>query len=201
MCGTTGAQKSILTADQNLGQELRNAYATDFGESQQLFQELHSSLDSIVAAGPSQEGMSPTELAAENSQAINSAAAANKQVEQAIGENAAKSGAAPGVETGIEQAEKAGAATQVESNLANKEADITQQDYAIGRQNFDKAVGEEEGLAGATFNPATSAGGAAVGAEEAAGTQANANQQASDSWMGLVGGLAGSAAGMFKFGK
>ncbi|MGA7833674.1 MAG: hypothetical protein WCA31_00525, partial [Acidimicrobiales bacterium] len=65
----------------------------------------------------------------------------------------------------------------------------------LGVTERDKAIGAEEALPGAAFDPSTKIADPAINAVGAESTQANANQQASSSWMGLVGGLADSAAG------
>jgi hypothetical protein len=193
-CSPSAGQQSALAADSSFRQTLNNSYQTDFGESQDIFDSLNSSLSSIVDKGPNQTGMSPAELASENSEAINNAAAANKNVQAQIGDKAAVTGATPGVESGVTAATRAGASSSIENNLSNEEAGITQQDYALGRQQYQSAVSGEEALPGQTINPTTGAANAETGAETAAGNQAEQNEQSSSSWMGLVGGLAGSAA-------
>jgi hypothetical protein len=139
--------------------------------------------------------MSATEKAAENSRALNSAAAANKQVQQLIGEKAAVAGATPGVESGVTQAVRAEAATKIENNLANQEGKILTRSYDIGRENYNNAVKEEMGLPSATISPVSGAASPVVSAEGVEGNQANENAAASSSWMGLVGGLADAAVG------
>lgn len=192
-CGPSGGQTSALAADAAFRRTLSSSYATDFSESQDLFNELHSGLETIVAKGPSQEGMSPAEKAAENSQAINNAAATNKQVQQVIGEKAAVTGATPGVESGVTQAVRADAATKIENNLANQEGKILTRSYDIGRENYNNAVKEEMGLPSATITPVSGAASPAIGAENIEGSQANENAAASQSWVGMVGGLADAA--------
>jgi hypothetical protein len=139
-CGPSDGQEDALAADASFRRTLTASYATDFAEAQDLFKELHSEFDAIVAKGPSQEGMSATEKAAANSQQINQAAAANKQVQQLIGEKAAMTGAVPGVESGVTQAVRADAATKVATNLANEEGKILTRSYDIGRENYNNAV-------------------------------------------------------------
>lgn len=189
----SGAQKSALSADQTFGSTLRSSYGTDFSEAQGIFNGLNGGLESIVAAGPSQTGESPTEVAAKNSQAINNAAASNKNIQAAIGEKADAGGATPGVESGVTQAVRAGAEAQVENNLSNTEAGITEKNYDTGRQNYWSAVKGQEDLPAKVFSPVTSAGEAGNEADQITGKQADANAASSSSWMGLVGGLASSA--------
>lgn len=194
-CDPSKSQKSALAADSSFRTTLQSSYGTDFSESQQLFNNLNANFESIVAKGPSQEGMSPQEKAAENSQALNSAAAANKNVQALIGQKASMSNATPGVESGVVQAERATAATNVENNLSNKQTDIVEKSFELGRENYNNAVKADLQLPGATMDPVNQAGGEVIGAEKVADDQANANAAAQSSWMGIVGGLAGDAVG------
>jgi hypothetical protein len=191
-CDPSSAQKGALASDQSWQKTLSNSYSTIFGAGSSMFKSLSAKLDSIIA---SPQGYSPEELAAKNSQALNSAAASAKQVNAAIGANAAKSGDSnPGVESGVVQAERASADTAVENNLSNKEAAITEGNFATGRAERDKAISSEEALPSAAFGAADNAAGSVNNADAQVSQQANANEQASSSWMGMVGGLADSAA-------
>lgn len=159
-------------------------------------QNLTGNLQGIINAGPSQQGESPTELAAQNSQAINAAAASNQKAQQEIGLNAAKGTANPGVESGITQAERSSAATAVDTNLNNTEANITQKSYDIGRQNYWSAVEGQEKAPAAFEDPANQAGQVATGANQVTDTQANANAADStgNELLGLGEGLAADTA-------
>lgn len=195
-CGPTGGQKGALAQDQAFQQALNQDYGQVFGENQQLMKGLTTNLNGIISAGPGQQGYSAPELATMNSQAINAAAAGNQKLQTEIGEQGAKGMSTPGVESGVEQAERAAAATGVDTALSNQEANITQQNYATGRQNYEAAVGQEEAAPGAFENPSTSLAGAVTGANQATGAQAN--QNAADSTgtelLGLGEGLASDAA-------
>ena len=194
-CGPTAGQSGALTTDQNFSKTLGAAYNQVFSENQGLMQNLTGNLQGIINAGPSQQGFSPQELAAQNSQAINAAAASNQKVQQEIGVNAAKGTANPGVESGITQAERSSAATTVDTNLSNTAANITNADYTTGRQNYFSAVGAQEAAPGAFENPANQAGSVASGANQVTDTQANANAADStgNELLGLGEGLAADA--------
>ncbi len=198
-CGATGAQKSALQSDQAFQKMMTGDYATTFAENQGLMKNLSTNLGQITNAGASQQGMSPQELAAQNSQAINAAAGSNQKIQTAIGEqNAGRSNATPGVESGIESAERAQAATEVDTGLNNTEANITQKNYDIGRQNYWNAVGETEKLPSAFESPSSQFAGEVTGANKQTSDQANQNAAADKGWMGLVSGLAGDATGLIK---
>jgi hypothetical protein len=158
-----------------------------------FFNNLNGNLENIISQGPSRAGESGAELAAKNSQAINNAAASNKNIQAAIGEKADAGGATPGVESGITEAVRAKAMADVENNLSNTEANITKENYDIGRQQYETAVKNEMELPTKTMTPVTEAAGEANTADSITSKQANENAQSGSSWMGLVGGLADSA--------
>lgn len=189
-CDPSNAQKSALSADSAFRKTLTSSYGTEFGDASSLFNQLNTSLEQVTSKGPEQEGMSAQEKAAENSQALNSAAASNKNVQALIGQKAGMTGATPGVESGVTTAVRANAAASIENNLSNKQADITEKNYAIGRENYDKAVRAQEALPSAAFGAANQSAGEVTGSEKVENDQADANASASSSWMGLVGGLA-----------
>ena len=201
--GASGAQNSSLASDQAFQKTMTSNYQTEFGQSEALFNNLTQGLQAITQAGPSQQGFSPAELAAKNSQNINAAAASNQKIQTAIGENAAGQGVsgAPGVESGIVQAERAQAATDVDTAMNNRAADITQQNYETGRQNYWKATQGTEAAPGAFFDPLSQTAGQVTNAGKATSDQANAVQQANEqglmSTIGMATGLAGDVAGAF----
>lgn len=192
-CDPTGAQKQALSDAQSWTKVAKDSYNTVFGLGSKMYQTLSASLDGVIAKGREAMGYSPEELAAKRAESINQAAAASKAVQRQIGARAATSGAVPGVESGVTQAIRAAADTNILGQEANREAAITEGGYATQREAFDKAVSQKEASLGASFAPAEAAAGhvgSAINAEEA---QANANAAASTSWQGLVGGLADSA--------
>jgi len=197
--GATGGQKGSLAADQAFQKIMSTDYQTEFGENQSLFNNLTTGLQQITSAGPNQEGYSPAELASFNSQNINAAAASNQKLQTVIGENAATKGTAdPGVESGVEQAERAAAATNVDTAMNNRAAEITQQNYATGRQNYWDASKSLEAAPGAFEDPTSGAANATNNSNNVNNQEANAIQQADqegiDSTLGLVTGLASDAA-------
>jgi len=189
---SSGDQKSALAADSAFGSMLRSSYQTDFSEAQGIFTNLNGNLESIISGGPSQQGMSPAELAARNSQALSNAAASNKNIQAAIGEARDTGGATPGVESGVTQAVRGDYMAKVENNLSNQEADITNKNYELGRENYKMAVQADMALPAATMNPVTAAAGVANEANKITGDQASEIQKSKTSWMGLAGGLASS---------
>jgi hypothetical protein len=193
-CDPSAAQKAGLASSQGWQTLLSGAYKTVFGTGSTMFNQISQGLDGIIAKGREAMGYSPEELADKNAQSINAAAASAKDVNRAIGTNAARGGAVPGVESGVVQAERAGADTSIMNNMSNRQAQITDEGYQVQREAFDKAVQEKESSLGASFNPSTSMDTGVNAANETVNQQANNNQQTQSSWMGLVGGVADKAA-------
>jgi hypothetical protein len=192
-CDPSSAQKGALASDQSWQKTLDSSYSTIFGVGSSLYKSLSTKLDGIINTT---QGKSPEELAAENSQTLNSAAASAKQVNAAIGANAAKSGDSnPGVESGMVQAERASADTAIENNMSNQQAKIVEDNYAVGRQERDAAIKSEEALPSAAFGASEGAASEVGAADAQVSQQANANEQSQTSWMGMVGGIASQAAG------
>ena len=196
-CGATSGQKQALASDQAFQSTLTSAYGTEFADNMGLMKNLTSNLGQIVAAGPGQQGYTPTELASMNAQAINAAAAGNIKLQTAIGEAGARAGGgAPGVESGVQQAERAAAATGVDTALSNQEANITQQNYATGRQNYWEAVKGQEAAPSAFESPVNQAAGEVNTAGQVTGQEAQnvAQSGMGTELLGLGTALAGDVA-------
>src|ERR1035437_4741344 len=159
LCGATPEMKATGAAQTAGYTTLTQQAATEFGQASGVFNDLQKSFAPIVAAGPNQEGFSPTEKLAMNSQAITNTGNAYKNAKAAVGNaNSAVGGGNTGDTSGgatvgenLSLAENAGNQTASELNQ------ITQQDYATGRQNYFNAA---QGLAGApgVFGTSNSAG-------------------------------------------
>lgn len=193
MCQTSG-EKNALASDQAFGTEIRSNYGTDFGEAQGIFNSLNGNLESVIAKGPT-GNIDTREVAAENAQAISNAAAANKNINASIRQKAALSGAAPGVESGATQGALANSEAKIENNLSNTEAGITQKAADVSRETYNTAVGNELRLPAATMDPTNQAASTVNAANETTGKQAEENAASSNSWMGLIGGIANAATG------
>jgi len=196
-CGNTPGQADALAADQAFRKMILGEYGTVFAKNQNLMDNLTGGLDEVIGKGPDQQGFSPAELAAKNSQAVNAAAGAAKHLQTVIGENAAVRGSAvPGVESGATEQELAAANTAVEQNLTNQEQNITAQNYETGRQNYFNAGRELEAAPGAFENPSSESAGQVLNAENITGNQANENAKTSfgNELLGLGAGLAGDVA-------
>ena len=190
-CAPSAAQKGALSTDQTWGTTLSNSYNTVFQAGSSMFKSLSGKLNSIIN---NPQGYSAQDLAMQNSQTLNTAAANAQKVNAAIGQRAGtQSGAVPGVESGVEQATRASADTSILNNMSNQQAGITEKSDELAIQRQDAAIKEQMALPGAAFDPATAAAATVTSANAATAAQANQNAATSDQWVGLVGGLADSA--------
>lgn len=197
--GPSAAQSSDEAQGQDFSKLLQQSYQTNFGAQQGILGNLTSVLSPIAEAGPNQEGFSGAEKSALNASAINTNAANYKSAATVVAGGEAGAGGNTYAPTGGQQQVAATIASNAAQNLSGTENQITQADYAQGRQNFGNAVSGLEGVAG-QYNP-NATGGLALQGNENAFNQANQINQESNAWVGdvagLVGGLGGAAIGAF----
>lgn len=200
MCGASGAQKTLAGQQSNFYNTLQSSYAQNFGAQSAILGNLNSALEPIIQGGPNQQGFSAAENAAMNSQAINNAATANRNAQVIAGSNV---GGNTGVTTGGQKQLQAQIATGVGNNLSNNLNQITQANYATGRQNFFGAEGALAGV-GAQYNPTGFAGATNSAGGEAAQDFNEIAQEGNQKWAdigGVVGGLGGIALNNWMKGK
>jgi hypothetical protein len=172
-CDASKQQTGAAATQQSLMNQMTGQMTQVFGNDNQVFNNLMASVQQTVAAGPGQQGFSQAELNAMNSQAITNNANQYKNVSGAVksgeaaqggGNSVSNAGATIGLNTGI--------AEQAAANTANSLNQITQANYATGRQNYQNAVATEQGLTN-SFNNLSSLENSAQ-----AGTEANYKNQA-----------------------
>jgi hypothetical protein len=182
-------------------------FATIFGQNQAILGSLKTALEPIISAGPNQTGFSAPEEAAMRTQASDAITQGTQNAQIAANaKEAAAGGGGAFVPSGANQQIGEMVNTQGAIANANQQENITQANYATGRQNFNTAIGElvggAEGLAGAS----SGFGGAVSGSENAATGAASSSmegatqiQQANSSWMapvmGAIGAIGGAALG------
>ena len=192
-CGATGGQKEIASSQQSFMNQLNADFAQNFGAQSDIYKNLTQSLTPMLEAGPNQQGFSPEERAALNTSAINTTGANYRNAAQAVGGQLAGRGDDSGIESGVDQQIKGNLAGQAAGQLSTEQNQITQADYAQGRQNF---FGAEAGLGGVAsgLNP-TGLAGQATSAGDAAATSANNIAAANAAPWNAVGKLVGGVAG------
>lgn len=197
LCGATSAQSDIMQQQSAFSKQLTQQATQVFGDSSQVFNDLMSTFAPTVKAGPNQQGFSAAENANLQSQAITNTGNAYKNVKAAVGNAQAAEGGGntnlpAGADTGVDLGVASSAADQTASELGR----ITEENYEVGRENYNNAV---KGMAAApsVFNPATEAANAATSSQEGAAKTANEIAQEQNSWVqGVTGALGGIAGGI-----
>ena len=87
MCGPTGQEKQEANQQQAYSTVVQNNYKTLFGEQQGVMSNLNNIFTPIAEAGPSQQGFSGGELAALNTQALDTTGANYANAARALGDN------------------------------------------------------------------------------------------------------------------
>jgi hypothetical protein len=196
MCGASSDQKQIAQEQKQNFQQMSAQSAAVFGAGSQIFNDLSSSFEPVLAAGPDQAGYSAPELAALKSAAISNTGTAYRNAAAATGERIAASGGGNAIlPSGQSDALQAQVAEAGAAQTAGELGNINIQNAELGRQNWMNAAGV---LSGATnvFNPATGAGNAATGSGSAAMTSANDVQTANRALTGDIMGVVQAGAGV-----
>lgn len=192
MCGGTAAQNNLEAAQASYYTTLQNQASAEFGQSSKIFQDLTSTFEPILKAGPGQEGFSPGELNVLNSQAATGQGQAYSTASQAVNSQLAATGA--GLPSGVAARIKTGLANSSAQTLSGEQLGIKQADYQQGYNNWQMAAGALSG-APSVYGTSVGASNAATGAGSAASTTADEIAQESSQWMSLVGGALGGATG------
>lgn len=191
MCGASSQQESLEASQASYYQTLQQQASAEFGQSSKIFQDLTSTFEPILAAGPGQTGYTTGEVNNLNSIAATTQGQAYSTSEQAINRQLAATGA--GLPSGVATKIRTGLAGSSAQNLASEQQTIQQNNYAQGNQNWLTAA---QALSGATgvYGTANGAAGAANQGGSAASETANEIAQESNGWESMVGGLLGGAA-------
>ncbi len=192
----SAAQDQLSQEQANFYQELSANYATVFPQQQKILDALTSQFSPILAAGPNETGFSAPEESAMRTTAADTTAQAAQQASVALGSKEASMG---------DSSIPSGASLQLDSGLLNSAAQenaglqnqITQQNYATGRQNFLNAAGALDNAA--SLNNPNAYASAATSSGAAANSTMNSIASENSSWMqpvfGMIGGIAGAALG------
>jgi hypothetical protein len=187
--GPSTAMKENSAEQASLAREFMADYGQRFGEESAIFNQLRSSYAPLIAAGPGQQGFTSPVLAALNTQAINSSAVANRNAQQAVANFGAGRASDSGLKSGVQQQLEASVASNSANQLATAQNQITQANYTTGQQNYWRALGGIDSLAGkenssATGNLASSQLSSSFGAATKVNDEINAQKAA------LAGGIA-----------
>jgi hypothetical protein len=179
--------------ESQLSSAMKTDYEQRFGQQSSIIDGITRALSPALEGGASAHGFSAEELAARNTQAINSVGAANRNAQQAVAGQLAGRGGDSGIESGIDKQIKATISSKMASDLASKQTDITNADWATGRDEYHRALAGEDFLAGKVLNP-EAFGQLATSANDKAFSEADAINKANNQKWADIGGLITSAA-------
>lgn len=197
--GPSQEQKDLAASQAAFYKNLQAQQNQQFAQQSKLLEELNAVWGPIFQAGPSQTGMSAAQETALRSQATEGTGAEYAKAARAVNENlAARGGGNVVVPSGADTVIRGKIATAAAADQASKNLAITDENYALGRQNWLAAA---SGLSGATlsaYNPTGYAGAATTAGNSAfnSATTIYNERKAASPW-GAIGGLVGGLAGSF----
>jgi len=204
MCGPSSAQNTVQSDQLDLTKQLMNENSQIYGQQSGILQTLNNTFAPILAQGPDQTGFGKNELTALNTQNTDTTAENFAQAQRTLNENRAAEGGGNTFEpSGAAASEDESLAATAEASKSANQNQITEANYAQGRQNFNTAA-RVLGTTASTLNP-TGAANAATSSGSAASSTANTIAAQSNSvWssvLGALGGVASTAIGNFGGGK
>lgn len=192
MCGATAEERELQHNEASFSSMLQSNYATRYAQQSDILNGLNARLNGIVAKGASQQGFSPEELAARNSSAINTTGANYKHAAQALGGQLAGRGGDSGLVSGVDKQIKASLASAGAESLSNQENAITAENYATGRDQYNKAVAGQAALAN-QYDPEGYASQGTSANASSFGEADKIQQAEAQKWKTIAGGITGLA--------
>lgn len=199
MCGPSSQQQQTTTQQANFYNTLSNQYNQVFGQNQAITGALTNAYSGIVAKGAGQTGYTPAEETSLRTAADTGVATDYAQAQQATGRTmAAMGGGNTYIPSSVTANIMANTANQAAQARSAANLGITQQNYALGRQNYWNALGGMQNVAQLTSptsyaTAATGAGSAAATSEAQMAQEAFSPYQAAFGALGSIGGAATAA--------
>jgi hypothetical protein len=198
MCGPSSQEEALQSEETSLMKQYSSAFNQRYAGQTALLNNINSSISPTLAKGPEQTGFSPQELAAYDTQALDTTGANYANAQRALNTTEASRGDST-VESGVQQQIAGANASMAAGQTSAEELGITEADYSQGRANFGQALQGEQNVA-QIENP-QSFGNLTQTAEGQSFGQANTiDQQQNQEQMAIAGGitsLAGMTAGGF----
>jgi hypothetical protein len=201
MCGPSSEQRRLEAQQASFATLMQNDYVQRFGQQSAVLQQLNNILTPIAEAGPSQQGMSGQELAALNTAAMVNTSNATRNAQEAARTAMAGQGggAASPLTSGIEQQISGSIASRGAQQLAGLQTGITQENYALGRQQWQQAMGGLQAL-GSQYNPVDYGKLGADTNESAFGEATQIRQMENQAEADIAGSIAGIGMDALTFG-
>jgi hypothetical protein len=200
MCGPSHEQQLLEGKQSALSDLMMQDFRERFGQQSDLLLKLQASLQPTLQAGPDQQGMGPKERAALQTQSLDVTGANFANAKKALQTTlSSRGGGNVALPSGSEDQLQAVLASEGAGETSRQQLGITEADFSLGRQRYDRAVAGENALAGA-FNPTAYSSGAESGYGQAFG-EATKIQEMQNQKEAAIGGAimkgAGALAGGF----
>jgi len=197
LCGPSSQEKQLASQQAGFSASLQKDYAQTFAANQEILNQLNTTLQPIVEAGPNQQGYSAAESAALNTQATETNAQGyNDTLKAASAREDAAGGGTSFLPSGVNAQINAEIGSAAESNLSREKLGITQANYAQGNANWRTALAGEAGVASAENPPGYAQAGTSANSQ--AFNEANTiNQQSNQEFGDIAGSIVGIAAAPF----
>jgi hypothetical protein len=197
LCGPTASEKNLESQQAGFSQLLQQDYAAKYDNQQGYLTELNNTLTPTLEAGPNQQGFSAPELAALNTQAINSTGANYANAARALngqlaGRGGYNNGSPGGLTSGVDAQLKNQLASAAAGTLSNEQLGITQANYGQGNKNYQNSVAGVNALAGLS-NPAPYASEGNQANQSAFGEADTIQQQQAQEAAEIAGAITGGA--------
>jgi hypothetical protein len=198
-CGPTTAEQNIAGQQEQFSQQVQQNYGTLFKQQQGVNQNLSNIFTPIAEAGPNQNGMSAQQLAAENTQALDTTGANYANAARALNGQIAGHASDSGSTSGPEQQLQANLASTAAGQLSTEQLGITQRNADLGRQNFQEATGGLQSLSG-DYSPNAAGSAANTASNQAFGDANTIAQQEAQEDQAISGAVTGGVMDAATFG-
>jgi hypothetical protein len=198
MCGPSAEQTKLQDQQTAFYEQMQKQDAVTFNEDQDILKQMQSVYAPILAKGPNQQGFSDAQRDDLNTQATEGVARNFAHANTALREQQAASGGGDEfLPSGVKDQQQEQMDIAAEGAHGDQQLTIKNDDYAAGKEEFDKATTALQGTS-SLLNPNGYAGSANTAGKNATDT-ANTIAAQSTSWMaplaGVVSGVAGAATG------
>lgn len=197
MCGPTASETALQGSEASFANTLQSNYQTQYGNQAELLSKLNSTLTPIVGAGPGQTGWTPQEAAAVNTGILEKTGANYSNAARAVNSQLAGRNNPTGLVSGIDQQIRGSLASSAARDISNQENAATIANYNQGNENFWRATGGAQALAG-EYAPTSYAGLGTSANSSAFGESDTIQQQKNALAKDIVGGITGLAGGALK---
>lgn len=189
MCGPSHEQRMLEAKQSSLADLMMQSFRQRFAQQSDLLTKLQQSVyQPIISAGPGQQGMTPQERAAYQTQILNTTGANYESAKRALQTTlSARGGGNVALPSGAEAQLQAVLASQAAGQTSAEELALTQQDYALGRERYDRAVAGQQALLGA-FDPTAYASRAESGFGTAFGEATKIKEMENQAQAAITGG-------------